>query len=160
MATHSWSTHACSKGVMSVSVCREMIRQMTQSGIGNLSLLIITWDLAYCRSYQHVIAFTNSLSLLLDVQRVKSSVDAFSVACSLLHRCHYPAIRHQDGICIPQEPPQCRTHGEWRSRHAFQHLLPVLSKSEGSVDIFETSVTTLCSLEWLATGKSWRSRSH
>lgn len=80
MATHSWGNHACPTGVMSVSVCRERIRQMTQAGIGNLSFLIITWDLAHCRSHQYVIAFTNnSLSLLLDVQRVETSADASSL---------------------------------------------------------------------------------
>lgn len=42
MATHSWSNCACQKGVMSVTVCTERIRQMMQAGIENLSLFIIT----------------------------------------------------------------------------------------------------------------------
>lgn len=70
----------------------------------------------------------------------------------LLHRCHYlVATRHQAGVCILQEPPQCRSNRKWRSRHAFQHLLPALSKIKGSVDIL--SVTSLHTLGWLASCK-------
>lgn len=82
MATHSWSNHTCPEVVMSVSVCRESIGLMTWAGIGNLSLLTITWVLGHCRSHQYVIPFTNnSLSLLLDVQHehVQSSAAASSL---------------------------------------------------------------------------------